>query len=289
MSIVAIDSLQMVADSIRQVEVADSLHRIFVADSLAQVRMDMERIVFGEGSTLSQATTMAGLHDTPSSVDAIVTNPIYIIIAVAFSLLYLIWLPHIIKGGQIKWSQLKPHRHVDGSEERYVVGRQRLGMVVASWSLAITFFALFSGRVVAQYIDSVDTFDSVEWMVGAIAAIIAVALYEWAILKVGGYLSLNIEFVKKIFSMKRQLMVLCIIFASPLFIMCGVASYKQGEWILQLSMIVGIVFLVAFIRQSFLLFMRQKISILHWFLYLCGVEILPLTFLWAFSARYILI
>ena len=35
-----------------------------------------------------------------------------------------------------------------------------------------------------------------------------------------------------------------------------------------------------FLRESLMLFISKKISILHWFLYLCTIEIMPLSFLW---------
>jgi hypothetical protein len=44
--------------------------------------------------------------------------------------------------------------------------------------------------------------------------------------------------------------------------------------------------LVLYVRESLDLFMSKKISILHWFLYLCTVEIVPVTLLWQMAIRF---
>ncbi|MBP3497475.1 MAG: DUF4271 domain-containing protein, partial [Alistipes sp.] len=38
---------------------------------------------------------------------------------------------------------------------------------------------------------------------------------------------------------------------------------------------------IIFIKESFLFFVSQKISILHWILYLCALEIFPLSLILA--------
>ncbi|MBQ5352799.1 MAG: DUF4271 domain-containing protein, partial [Alistipes sp.] len=39
--------------------------------------------------------------------------------------------------------------------------------------------------------------------------------------------------------------------------------------------------LILFVKETFLFFVSQKISILHWILYLCALEIFPLSLLLA--------
>ena len=42
---------------------------------------------------------------------------------------------------------------------------------------------------------------------------------------------------------------------------------------------------VAFLRETFLLFISKKLSIYHWILYLCTVEAFPVSFVWLLAAR----
>ena len=40
-----------------------------------------------------------------------------------------------------------------------------------------------------------------------------------------------------------------------------------------------------YLKESLMLFLSKKISILHWFLYLCAVEIFPVSFVWLSLTR----
>ena len=63
-----------------------------------------------------------------------------------------------------------------------------------------------------------------------------------------------------------------------LFLLADERFAEIGLW----SVVVMAIFsLVLFVKESFLFFMSQKISILHWFLYLCALEIFPVTLILA--------
>ncbi len=306
---VVADSVQQahIADSLHQIFVADSLHRVFVADSIEQVRLTAERAMFGDeavfsdvafgestlrevslGETALGEVTYRAAQVADSGVGSLVSNNIYIILVSLFLLVYLMWLPHIIRNGAIRWSYLKHrYRRISSEGERDVVGRQRMGVQIVAWSLFVTMFSMVAARAVAQYSYVELDFSGTMWIVGALVAAACIAVYEIMILRIGGYLSLNMQFVSMVLSTKRQFMIFGVIFASPIFIIGSIANYSQGELVLQLSGIVAVGFVLFFLRQSFLLFIRQNFSILHWFLYLCGVEILPLTFIWAVTTRYL--
>ncbi|MFR9602766.1 MAG: DUF4271 domain-containing protein [Rikenellaceae bacterium] len=285
----AADSLQMaIADSLHRVHVADSLHRVHVADSIAQARLEGRIHIFGEGSTLCDSVAPR-VGEAMAGVESLVTNQIYIILAVAFALLYLLWLPHIVRGGVIKWSQINNRHRKDEDNSRGWLGHQRLGQTIVTWSLWIALLLMAAVRGAAQLWDSQAVFSGKEWIAMGGVIVVMTFLYGWGVLRLSGYLTLQNEFVEKILTMRKQLSIMAILFISPLCIISGLTNYEEGVWILQLTSAVVVVFLLIYIRQSFLLFIRQNISILHWILYLCGVELLPLTFLWAMATRQMLL
>ena len=49
--------------------------------------------------------------------------------------------------------------------------------------------------------------------------------------------------------------------------------------------ILGGALLLLYLKESLMLFLSKKISILHWFLYLCAVEIFPVSFVWLSLTR----
>ncbi len=283
----------MVTDSLRQVELADSLHRVHVADSLHNIyvtdsinaaQLALQHRVFGQESTLSEQVYQLPKVSTVG-IDRLVSDPIYIYMLFLFALLYLVWLPHIVKGGSVKWSLLKRMYRKDSDDNREVVGHQRLGMQATTWLLGLFMTSMLTVRFLAQFFDIQSNVASVVWIFGGVMVVLALLFYGWSVLRLAGYLTLQKDFVDKLFDMKRQLYVFIVIFVSPMLIISGMSNFAQGEWVLQLSMYVVFVFGVIFVQQSFLLFMRQNISILHWILYLCAVEILPLTFLWGLASR----
>ena len=50
-------------------------------------------------------------------------------------------------------------------------------------------------------------------------------------------------------------------------------------------LILGGALLLLYLKESLMLFLSKKISILHWFLYLCAVEIFPVSFVWLSLTR----
>ncbi len=261
---------------------ADSIE--LVIDSIAAARQAAKVTIFGEASTLCEAT--APHRETLGmNVESMVENQTYAILAIIFLLTYLMWLPHIFKEGNIRWRLITRHRHLEN--ERELISKHRTSMIVVTWSLGIVLAALLTSRIVAQFVNPSLSFEGAWWIVGGIFAVMIISLYGWAVIKAVGYLILDMKFADKLLLIKRQLFFFSVILLSPLFIACGLSNYTQGGILTQLSVIVTIVLAIFFICQSFSLFMRQNFSILHWFLYLCGVEIFPLTFVWAITTRYL--
>ena len=58
-----------------------------------------------------------------------------------------------------------------------------------------------------------------------------------------------------------------------------------GEVWLRVACLAAAVAVVMYVRESVTLFNSKKISILHWILYLCIVEIMPFTLLWQIVVR----
>ncbi len=260
---------------------ADSL---WLIDSIAAARKVVAEVTLFGGESQLCGEFVPSVDSMGGSVESIVANSTYVILVIAFLLLYLVWLPHILKNGGVRWNLLKRH-HTD--DERAIIGKQRLAMVVATWGLGITLFSMLTARVVAQ-LSSLDiSFDGGWWILGGVLSVALIALYGWLVLKAVGYLIIDMKFAGRLLAIKRQFLFFGVMSLSPLFVIGSLSNYVQGEWVVQLVVLVIVILVANFVRQSFLLFMRQNFSILHWILYLCGVEILPLTFIWAITTRYL--
>ncbi len=247
------------------------------------VNDSIDRVIFGAESRLRATESLVEV--VPTNVEELTCEPLYIVVALLFVVIYLAWLPYVVRSRGVRWSRLVRPAHGKPEDGRGVVAKQQIGVFIISWALGITLLSLYFLRLSAQFLDIAAPLDWGVLLPLSVGGTLFMVLYSWVVLKLGGYLTLQPEFVDKINSLKLQMLFFLVILLSPLFVVSSFATLSQGAFVLQLSVFVLIILAGIFIRQSFLLFMRQNFSILHWILYLCGVEIFPLTLLWAIAVR----
>lgn len=92
-------------------------------------------------------------------------------------------------------------------------------------------------------------------------------------------ITLSGEFIKQLLSIKYLVLSGCAIVTTPLFLM---VSFYEGVLLLPMLCLIAILvisLLFLWLYKTYMLFISQSISFLHWFLYLCTVEIFPFTLL----------
>jgi hypothetical protein len=121
------------------------------------------------------------------------------------------------------------------------------------------------------------------WEIGGITlgAILALMLVERILLFLVGVVSERNDVCKDIWHTKLLYFSLVIILLSPLLILALLTDGRVAQIALFASVLVCSLSLVLFIKETFLLFRTQRFSIFHWFLYLCALEIFPLSLLLA--------
>lgn len=119
----------------------------------------------------------------------------------------------------------------------------------------------------------------------AALACAAVAAFQWAALRTVGAITLLQPFVGQLILLKRTYFSLAVLVASPamlLFALCPPG--RGGVWFCVVAAEL-LVTAILYLWESLRLFLSKKISILHWFLYLCVVELCPLSLLWLLAVR----
>lgn len=117
------------------------------------------------------------------------------------------------------------------------------------------------------------------------AALAAILLLQTGMLKLAGALTLTQEFVAELTGVKRTSLALYSILLPPVLLCYALTPHGSGEtWIYVILTETAIV-LFLFLKESLALFAAKKISIFHWFLYLCIVELFPVSLLWLLIAR----
>lgn len=107
----------------------------------------------------------------------------------------------------------------------------------------------------------------------------AVILYQLAVLGAAGWLTGSRKFMARLNYLRKINFSLFSIALTPLLLMFSLAG-GHGVETLTVLLCSGLGSIVIFhLVRTYMLFVDEKISKLYWFLYLCGVEIFPVTLL----------
>ena len=121
------------------------------------------------------------------------------------------------------------------------------------------------------------------WAIGAIAfvAVLATMFGERIMLYIIGAISGRNDACNTIWHIKLLHFSLIIILISPMLILLLLTEGIVAKLTFYTSVTICLISLILFIKETFLLFQTQRFSIFHWILYLCALEIFPLSLLLA--------
>ena len=121
------------------------------------------------------------------------------------------------------------------------------------------------------------------WVVVGVSfgALLTLVLMENGALYLTGVISEQSEFCNNIWQLKLRHFSATAIILTPLLILILLTEGFTTKISLYISVAVCSVSLILFVKESFLLFRAQRFSIFHWILYLCALEIFPLSLLMA--------
>ncbi|MEG1621951.1 MAG: DUF4271 domain-containing protein [Alistipes sp.] len=107
-----------------------------------------------------------------------------------------------------------------------------------------------------------------------------VGLFQYGALAFIGWLTLSQEVTEEMIQLKTTLFTFGVIIGAPVLLLFVLTPTGSGLiWSYTLG-IEAIFILFIFLKRSLMLFLTKKISILHWFLYLCAIELFPISILW---------
>lgn len=161
-------------------------------------------------------------------------------------------------------------------------------------NIATAIGMLFMGVMVVKYGDSLmprqpgETLPHGAVLLLSLVATLAccvVAAFQTTAVRLAGAVTLSQAFISQLVLLKRTYFSLAVIVTSPallLFALCPRGT--GGVWFCVVA-IELIVTAILYLRETLNLFISKKISILHWFLYLCTVEIFPISLLWLLAVR----
>ena len=131
-----------------------------------------------------------------------------------------------------------------------------------------------------------EAFHSLELLSLTTGAVFGVALVQCGALALIGRITLTTELTRAVIHFKALYFSVATLIAMPAALLLIFCPPGEGRfWFWTLCALSGSVALL-FLKETFMLFLRKKISILHWFLYLCTVECFPVSLVWLLAIRH---
>ncbi len=224
--------------------------------------------IFGPDAVLHLPQQIASVTDAP------IEQPVYRIITVAVLLLYL-YLIYVFSDeiGRLFSSVFR----MQEAEERH-------GSSVGTVSVFVTVMCL-TGWVSAallvveytQYAAVTLPVTSEGWLVTATVALLLLwRTLQWCLVKVSGMLAQSEGFCRELLNVRSRLFSLFSVVAVPV---CLLAAFGKtggyGAEYVAFAALFALYWATCFFT-TFYLFVKEKVSILFWFLYLCAVDIMPI-------------
>ena len=180
------------------------------------------------------------------------------------------------------WSRLHRKKLV---EERNRIFSRLLKLLTATGMAAIAVAGVKFVEIFDN--DTASAHRSLHWLATPVAIILLylIHIYRLFVLRTAGYLTYRIDFAKRIVYLTQITFSIGCIFCVPSMIVFAVSTtpaHMAFVYLIGFEVIIWVIYLLV---QTYGLFVKENVSILHWFLYLCGVEILPVSFLFVALTR----
>ena len=169
-----------------------------------------------------------------------------------------------------------------GESAGEAAGREYVRMLNLAGTIGILSLAIFITKAVSSaYAAEIESILPAWLMpltcVAVLIAVAAIVLYQRAFLHLAGSLTLNTQFAGSLLHLKKVYFALMGIVISPTLLLYSSMHRTADTVFLYISGIEFVSILCLFLYKSRKLFVGQKISILYWFLYLCIVELFPIS------------
>ena len=234
--------------------------------------------LFGEASRLAVQSTSESVANLSS------LGLLYQVITSVVALLFLFVL--VRYSDQFRYLLLSfANRNIKQSEMHIYAAELRNIKIFMS-IVGVSFLSLFVMRLTT--IEELShllypLFHIPTWGIGTLflGALCLMILGERCVLYLSGIVSEQEKFCNEIWNLKMLHFAATITIIAPLLVLVLLAEGLVVKISLYTSVSLCFISIILFIKESFFLFRAQRFSIFHWFLYLCALEIFPLSLLMA--------
>lgn len=251
------------------------------ADSLLSTHATPCRTVtpqafFGEASTLSESPKFLR-HEMQSGT----SDPFFQLFLLLLAALYTRFI--YLNLGDISQLLARTTKNSMSGKQRAFDDQSNVGysrFLNAVWAVGLLFAGAAALKFVAAYLpDTLPRGGALVLSLGISACCLLLALVQFGALSLAGAVTRTRPFAGQLIHLRRTYFAVAFLALAPvclLYILCGEG---QGAGCLYVIAVESVIIGILFLKESLTLFISKKIPILHWFLYLCIVECLPVSFI----------
>lgn len=118
-----------------------------------------------------------------------------------------------------------------------------------------------------------------------VAVVAAIALFQVGLLRLSGAVVLEQRLTSHLVAIKFNYAALGTLLVAPLTLVYLLTPPEQAGVFFYAILAVAGVLLILFLKESVSLFLSERVPLLHWFLYLCIVELFPVSFFFVLATR----
>lgn len=260
--------------------------RIAPPAKAAPYRDTTARAVYGEQSTLVR--TYGDLpNDRPLTNDALFQGFVLLLGTTYILLIYnniidvrtllnRVFRDHASHSEERRFDDPSSGRYVRFMHTMAVIGMLFIGVSVVKYGQPLIGLLPFDSAPVVAVLASGLTVS---------ALFLLVAGYQWALLRAVGALTLTQPLIAQLRQLRTLYFSAVTVLAAPTLLLLALCPPHTGKLWFALIVIELSVTLFLYIKETLLLFLSKKVSILHWILYLCSVELFPVSLLWLLAVR----
>ncbi|MCM1300388.1 MAG: DUF4271 domain-containing protein [Alistipes senegalensis] len=257
-----------------------------IASPAAPYRDTTARAVYGEESTLVR-TCCDAPNDRPLTNDALFQGfvlllgttymlSIYSNMIDVRTLLNRVFRDRASNSEERRFDDPSGGRYVRFMHTMAVIGMLCIGVSVVKYGQPLIELLPFEGAPIVAVLAS---------GLAVSALFLLIAGYQWTLLRTVGALTLTQPLVAQLRQLRTLYFAAVTLLAAPTLLLLAFCPPHTGKLWFALIVIELSVTLFLYIKETLTLFLSKKVSILHWILYLCGVELFPVSLLWLLAVR----
>lgn len=234
--------------------------------------------IFGEKTVLATGDAATyGVEYAEGFITATTAFSVAVIaVFVAYCLILYSFLP---QAGQLLasgWNKSQMEKTVSGHNRLFDILTNAL-LLTGAAALSLVLIRACDGRALEHLQGDFGSWQTAGICAAVFACVVVVWWLQNLILALSGKVSLSSSFTHEIWNIRRISASLAALLLTPVTLMYALSDGTCGNVLFIIAATLAVLLYIHFLARTYILFVERKVSIFYWILYLCAVELFPVS------------